>query len=206
MIDGRTRRAAEARETRRNALLAAAVPVFATHGYYGTSVDDLVEAGGVARGTFYLYFDGKEALFRELIDGLLSRLRAAVLPVRREESAPDAASQLHEILRSLLLTLQADRPVARILFREALVHDAAVRERMRAFQDEIRAYVRHGLRLGIADGFLAQMDVDVVADCVVGTVQAVVVARLVEGDGPFEVDRVTDAVLGYALKGLLRAP
>jgi AcrR family transcriptional regulator len=200
--DERARRAAGAREARRAALLAAATPVFAAHGYYGTSVDDIVEAAGVARGTFYLYFDGKDALFRELIDVLLRRLRGAVLPVRREADAQPPAVQLRDILVGLLETLVADRAVARLLFREALGHDAALRERMRAFQDELRAYVRHGLRLGIADGFLAPMDTHVVADCVVGTVQAVVVARLVDSDAPFDVDAVADAVLRYALFGL----
>lgn len=202
MSDGRARRAAEARETRRAALLAAAAPVFATHGYYGTSVDDVVEAAGVARGTFYLYFDGKDALFRELIDGLLHRLRAAVLPVRRGPEAPDPTTQLRDLLVGLLGTLVEDRAVARLLFREALAHDAALRERMRAFQDELRAYVRHGLRLGVADGFLGPMDVDIVADCVVGTVQAVIVARLVDGEASLDVDAAADAILRYALFGL----
>ena len=49
-VDGRTRRAQEAREVRRAAILQAALQVFARRGYHATSITDLVEAAGVARG------------------------------------------------------------------------------------------------------------------------------------------------------------
>jgi AcrR family transcriptional regulator len=61
--DGRVRRGHETREARRAQILESALTVFATKGYHETSVTDLVDAAGVARGTFYLYFDSKEAIF-----------------------------------------------------------------------------------------------------------------------------------------------
>ena len=67
-IDGRTRRAQERRAATRQQLLNAGERVFGTKGYLSTSVADVIEAAKVARGTFYLHFESKEALFQELVD------------------------------------------------------------------------------------------------------------------------------------------
>ncbi|GAA2301280.1 TetR/AcrR family transcriptional regulator [Streptomyces kunmingensis] len=49
---------------KRNAILAAAFDVFATHGYAQTLVQQIAEAAGVAKPTVYNHFTDKEALFR----------------------------------------------------------------------------------------------------------------------------------------------
>lgn len=50
----------------REQLLAAAAEVFAERQYLATNVADIVQRAGVAHGTFYRYFDSKEAIFREV--------------------------------------------------------------------------------------------------------------------------------------------
>lgn len=59
---------------RRQAILDAALDVFAAHGFEAARLDDVATRAGVAKGTLYLYFRDKEALFEELI-------RSAVVPV-----------------------------------------------------------------------------------------------------------------------------
>src|SRR5258708_30896297 len=66
----RAQRAAE----RRDAILAAALDVFAAQGFAAARLDDVAERAGVAKGTIYLYFAGKETLFQELIRAQLSPL------------------------------------------------------------------------------------------------------------------------------------
>ncbi len=46
----------------RERLLQAAVTVFSRSGFNGSSVQDIVEAAGVPKGSFYNHFDSKEAL------------------------------------------------------------------------------------------------------------------------------------------------
>jgi AcrR family transcriptional regulator len=50
------------RERTRQALLEAAIRMLAERGLEGTSIDDLMRAAGMARGTFYNYFQTREAL------------------------------------------------------------------------------------------------------------------------------------------------
>jgi AcrR family transcriptional regulator len=66
----------EAPEARREALLGAAVGVFARYGYRKTSMDEVARAAGVSRQGLYLQFADKEALFRKAVD-LETRLIAA---------------------------------------------------------------------------------------------------------------------------------
>jgi AcrR family transcriptional regulator len=61
-------------QARRQAILDAALAIFAERGFDAARLDDVAARAGVAKGTLYLYFHDKEALFEELI-------RSAVKPV-----------------------------------------------------------------------------------------------------------------------------
>ncbi len=52
---------------RRQAILAAALEEFSGHGFEAARLEDVARRAGVAKGTIYLYFADKEALFQELI-------------------------------------------------------------------------------------------------------------------------------------------
>ena len=57
---------------RRDAILAAALEEFAASGFAATRLDDVARRAGVAKGTIYLHFADKDALFQELIRSQLS--------------------------------------------------------------------------------------------------------------------------------------
>ena len=67
------RDAAEARG-KTAAILDAAQELFAAFGFRRTAMDDIARAAGVAKGTLYLYFDGKEAVFRAMHARTLAEL------------------------------------------------------------------------------------------------------------------------------------
>ncbi|QJP12433.1 TetR/AcrR family transcriptional regulator [Starkeya sp. ORNL1] len=54
-------------EARRRGILDAALIVFAENGYAGARMDDVAARAGVAKGTLYLYFEDKKALFEGLV-------------------------------------------------------------------------------------------------------------------------------------------
>jgi AcrR family transcriptional regulator len=74
--------AEKARAARRDQIIAAAAECFAQAGYHVTTMAGIAEAAGVSKGTPYLYFPGKEALFIALYEewdcGLAARVDAAV--------------------------------------------------------------------------------------------------------------------------------
>ena len=54
-------------DARPEEILEAAKHVFGESGYAGTKLEDVARRAGVSKGTLYLYFDSKEALFREMV-------------------------------------------------------------------------------------------------------------------------------------------
>jgi AcrR family transcriptional regulator len=78
-------------EARRQAILEAALDVFAAEGFAAAKLDDVAEKAGVAKGTIYLHFRDKQDLFEQMV-------REAVFPViaRLEELAklPDLPAEL----------------------------------------------------------------------------------------------------------------
>ena len=60
-------------EQRKQELLKIAYDLFLSEGYENTSVDTIIEKAGIAKGTYYYYFESKEAMLEEvcmmMIDG-----------------------------------------------------------------------------------------------------------------------------------------
>lgn len=71
-------------EERRAAIIAAGLDEFVARGFAATRLDDVAKRAGVAKGTIYLYFSDKEALFQELV-------RSALSPLISRISAPPVA-------------------------------------------------------------------------------------------------------------------
>ncbi len=201
MTDGRSKRAEANREQRRTQILERALSVFATKGYHGASVTDVVKAAGVARGTFYLYFDSKEAVFLDLLDELLATLRASVGGMDVSDSTP-MEDQLHGIVVRILRATESNRALTRIIFREAVGLDAAVDQKLREFHDGLHAWLMAALLLGKGLGLVRECDQDVVATCIIGMVRESIHRYVVRDDGPFDADAVARGLVRFAVDGL----
>ena len=68
------------RRTQR-ALLDAAAAEFGEKGFHESSVVSITTRAGVALGSFYTYFESKDALFRALVRDLSTRVKLQVAPV-----------------------------------------------------------------------------------------------------------------------------
>src|ERR1051325_12177451 len=88
----RTRNKATVKKTalpkseRRQQILSVARDVFARRGYHQTTIDDIALQAGVARGTFYLYFEDKRAGFSDLIYRFSSQLTIAIVRIATDDA------------------------------------------------------------------------------------------------------------------------
>lgn len=87
----------DAKSERIQLILAAALEEFVERGFAAARLDTIAERAGVAKGTVYLYFDNKEALFEEAV-------RSVILPtIERVESMaikPDGSAET--LLRAMI--------------------------------------------------------------------------------------------------------
>ena len=60
-------------ERRKQELLDIAYRLFITRGYENTSVDDIIDEAGIAKGTYYYYFESKEQTLEEVIGMMIDK-------------------------------------------------------------------------------------------------------------------------------------
>ncbi len=203
-VDGRVSRAQRLRESRRAAVLAVARRIFSQKGYHATSIHDLIEAADIARGTFYLYFESKRAIFDELLDGLVTTLQAQVKRIEVGPEAPPPVEQMNAIVDRVLRTLLDNREMARILLREAVGIDSDFDRKLSEFYGRIEAMVMGALKTGRQLGVVRPCDAKVVARCVLGSVKEVVQWAFVEQDPPpIEMTKMGREMIAFMLKGCL---
>ena len=102
---------------KREAILRAAIKVFAGKGYFNSKVADIAGEAGIADGTVYLYFKSKD----EILHSIFDRAMAEFIAEGRRELAviADPSAKLHRIAELHLEKLGADRDLA-IVFQVEL--------------------------------------------------------------------------------------
>ena len=81
--DGKAPRTARGERTLRKVLDAARVE-FGERGFAESSIVGITQRAGVALGTFYTYFDSKEAVFGAVVRDMTAQVRDTVAPALRE--------------------------------------------------------------------------------------------------------------------------
>nr|HID12381.1 TetR/AcrR family transcriptional regulator [Anaerolineae bacterium] len=108
-----SRRERKKQETRQR-LMEAALRLFREQGYDATTVEEIAEAADVAKGTFFNYFETKEAILPALAAWRLRQLEEALSPERGAPASPVARIKL--ALRLVAKDPLSDPIIARRLF------------------------------------------------------------------------------------------
>jgi TetR/AcrR family fatty acid metabolism transcriptional regulator len=136
---------------KRDAILRAAIDVFADRGYFNAQVADVARAAGIAAGTVYLYFRSKDdllvSIFEKTMKERLAEGHAAVADIA------DPAERLRQFARLHLGMLGRDRNLA-IVFQVELRQSVKFMERfsstlLRDYLGQIRAAIEDGQKAGL---------------------------------------------------------
>src|SRR3954451_24894876 len=107
-------------------ILDAAREEFGQRGFSESSIVGITQRAGVALGTFYTYFDSKEALFQALVRDMSAQVRDHVAPVLKE--ATDGLDGERRALESFLGFVREHRDIYRIIDESEFVDPTAYRE------------------------------------------------------------------------------
>lgn len=131
-------RTQEAKDQRRKALLTAALDEFYERGFTAARMDDIARRAGLSKGSVYLYFDSKDALFTELV-------KEYALPnVERLEAMAgqaDSAAGAIQMLMGFAPVLVRETVVPKIM--KVLIADAP------AFPETVTAYRKNVIERGL---------------------------------------------------------
>jgi AcrR family transcriptional regulator len=142
-------------------ILTAALEAFVENGFAATRLEDIAERAGISKGTLYLYFESKEALFkaavRENIVPLLERAEQRV-----ESFEGSSRDLLVEILRSWWHSMHESRITG--LPKLVLAESSNFPDAARYYFDEVvmrmRRLVARALQRGVESGEFRAIDVD----------------------------------------------
>src|SRR6266540_7482023 len=138
-------------QSKRERILRASIDVFAKSGYFNAKVSEIARAAGVADGTIYLYFDGKEDLlvsvFREYTRNYLQSLERDLANINRPED------RMRITIRHHLQALGRDRAlaiVAQVELRHSLKFMTLLsHQEIADYLNILRKIVEHGQNEGV---------------------------------------------------------
>jgi AcrR family transcriptional regulator len=104
-------------EARRAAIVQAALDEFCARGFAATRIDDVAARAGVAKGTIYLHFDDKAALFREIVATMLVPMVAALETPPPEVPIRDVIARFMDMFVQEIYSTQR-RNVLRLVMTE----------------------------------------------------------------------------------------
>lgn len=160
------------KDERRRQLLEAAIRVFGNKGYHHSQISDIIKEAGVARGTFYLYFESKREIFDGVITTLFEMVRSQVKTLPRDAIA-DIPEQLRGNLERITNLLLGKPWLVKLLFNESVGLDAELDERLRSFYGQLLDLIRRALRQGQEMGFVREGNIHVLATTLLGSVKEV---------------------------------
>ncbi len=192
-----------AKQERRRQIMGAAKGVFAEAGYHGASIHAIIERAQIARGTFYLYFESKSAVFSSILDQAMADLRARIHRIEVEDpKAPAPQVQLRTQVVETLEYVVRDRALAMLLLSAGHTPDAEAAERLDQFWAEIRSLLERAFESGLEIKLLRKVNPQLAAAAMLGMIRGVV-EQLSSQPTPPSVETVVDELLIIALRGVL---
>lgn len=140
----------DSREARRRAILESAVRVFAEHGFFAARIRDIAAGAGVAEGTIYLYFEGKDDL---LLTAFRDKVAEFVGSVREVLASSDAfEDRLARFIAMQFEGIEEDPALATVLLLESRqsskFYGGAVRDVLRTYAAAIDQLLASGVQCG----------------------------------------------------------
>jgi TetR/AcrR family fatty acid metabolism transcriptional regulator len=185
---------------RRSEIVRAAVEVFAERGYFAARMREVAERAGVADGTLYLYFKGKEHL---LVSILEEYAEAFLLRARRDaDLLDDPHAKLRIVIERHLASMEGDRPLA-FVFQIELRHTRrflrqVARGKVAAYLQLLQEIIADGVRRG---AFRRDVPPEVAARAVFGALDEQVTSWVLAVK-PTSLSKQADPLVRLLLDGL----
>ncbi len=157
---GKAPRTARGERTLRK-ILDAAREEFGQRGFAESSIVGITQRAGVALGTFYTYFDSKEALFKALVQDMSEQVRDNVAPALADST--DALDGERRALESFLWFARQHRDVYRIIDEAEFVDPRAYRDHYETTATRIAARLIAGRDRGEVSSDYSDEELEILA-------------------------------------------
>ena len=182
-------------------LVETAEQLFATQGLKKTSLDELVQAAGISKGSFYVFFDSKESLYLEV---MLRRAPLVASGLSEALSRPIDEDNLVGLMRAMTDVLVDDPFYRRLLMRADELTAVTRRvgpEQLARVVPQVVSPVLDYLTAGQRAGVLVD---DIAPTALMGVMRSVGLVVMSRDRFGAEYDDVLDATIRTLARGMLR--
>lgn len=184
---------------RKEDIIAAAIDLFRSSGYDGTSLDDIVERAKISKGSFYLHFAGKKELFIECADKVFLNIDRKFNEL---EHVQDIAERFR--MRAVLFIKTSRHFIEMLHIARGTFSSSTPRHRVKIrkiMQNLINPLI-HDLNEGVLRGLIRNLDTTVIAHMLMGAVEYG--SYYLEGRNDDEIERWIDRALLLAIDGFYK--
>jgi AcrR family transcriptional regulator len=191
-------------DARRRQLLTAATAVFARRGFRAAGISDIVSEAGVARGTFYLYFESKAQVFLAIADDFYDRLEMAIAGSGAgvPANSTDGRSFLRASFHRWFEFFHLHRLAATVMLKEGAAidprFDRGIAELRQSAYTHFAERVRRFQQVGMLRPSLSP---DIVAHLQVGMFEELVKAFVLNTENP-DIDGLADQMADFEWNGV----
>ncbi len=148
-------------EERREDILEAAVRVFAKKGISRTTVSDITDAAGVAKGTFYLYFASKEHLLGALKERFVTQILDQATKLYSRVGREEWWTLVDETIETFVDFHLANKDLIQIIVQEGIAPDTS--DLFAECERKLDAMFSAGIQAGIDAGVFEVSDPELAA-------------------------------------------
>ena len=191
------------RDIRKHRLVDSAKLAFAQKGYHETSISEIVRQAGIARSTFYQYFDSKLDLFESILDSFLQDLHESIRPISIAAGSPTPLSQIQDNLTRVLNLVLEERDLTRILMHHTGALDHTMVGQLDDFYSRAAGMIQRSLDLGIAKNLVRPCDTRITAYSIIGAVKEVIFQLTTSNEPKPPTPELVSQLLEFAMGGIL---
>jgi len=178
----------------------AAIKTFSKSGFYKTTMKEIAENAGVAKGTLYYHFKSKDDILEFLIDEGIKILKQEA--IEEIGKLNNAVEKLRKIIFVQTNFLYRNHDFIIVLLSQIWGHGEVPRK----FREKLYTYlelIENIIREGKEQKLIADCDEKIVAAAFFGMISSILALKVVEdSDEKFNPQDITDSVFNFALKGL----
>jgi len=186
------------KDTKRTAMMQAAVRVFAEKGYHAATIRDIVQAADVAVGTFYFYFPDKETLFVHLYEETAQFLLQAIQ--QAIQSRATLPQQMKAGLQAYVNIAVFEPAVVQLLLVGGVGAVPALMDKRAAFRERLITLWQRPLDQAHAQTLILPQNTRRTAEAFAGAFDEVILNLLAQPEAEREAHTALQDMLQFALR------
>lgn len=195
------------RESKEQAILEAAIKIFAEKSYNGTTTSEIAKEAGVAEGTIFRYFKTK----KDLLKGILNRFTVFIgrnlienqlSKILEENKEKDEKEILKIIIKNRIEIIKKYKDIMKIVFTEMQFSSELKEGMAKNILPKAKGIVRKFIIMCIEKGSFRKVDIEAAETAILGIIISYVVQNYLIVDNKSEDDVGLDNIVDIIINGL----